>query len=510
MVSCCMKTAAGSTLALGAVLLIAGAVLGFKVFPDAVKEKVAEKVMLKEGTEAWNVWQKLPIPMEFKVYFFNVTNVDEILAGGTPIVNEVGPYVYNEYREKEQIDIRENYGTAAYYQRTLFEFNEEKSFPLTESDPITMVNVAMMGMIETAEIETPNLVSLLGGALGEIFVGESSIFLTETVKKVLFDGMTINCKGLAPSMACRKIRERHPAAMREDGNGNLLFALFAYKNDSYDGYYEVKLGWRGDGPYPSVDAAKTIGKIVSWENSTKLKTWSGDRCNEIVGTDAAIFPPFLTKDSRIDIFSTDLCRSLYATYSGEGNYKDIDSLIFTAKEYMLGDVTVNPDNNCYCPEKNACLFKGSLDLTACQGAPVILTFPHFFMASESYQKNINGVSPDRKLHETFLELEPNTGYPLRGAKRVQFNILMKTVSGVPFTYDVPTALFPILWIDEGLELDDANVNRLKDELISILKILEGVKWGLIGVGIVLLCVGVILSVLIAKSARSMTANLKGN
>lgn len=39
-------------------------------------------------------WRKLPMPLNFKVHVFNVTNVDDIMAGKKPIVQEVGPFVY--------------------------------------------------------------------------------------------------------------------------------------------------------------------------------------------------------------------------------------------------------------------------------------------------------------------------------------------------------------------------------------------------------------------------------
>lgn len=501
MVGCCMKTAVGSSLGLGSVLLIVGLVLGFRVFPDQVQQQVAQKVLLTEGSESWGLWEKLPIPMNFKVYFFNVTNVDDIHKGEKPIVQEVGPFVYDEYKEKVNIKIHEEYGTASYYQRTRFEFNEKLSYPLVESQMVTILHLGLVGVVESAEIVAENLLPTLNRDLSALF-DTNNLFLTASVKDILFDGIRIYCdRTIMGPTICKTIMDQKPLTIKETPEGDLLFSLFGHKNNNFDGYYEVKLGWSYDGPYPSVEGAKTLGKIVSWENSTKLKTWAGEKCNELVGTDAAIFPPFLTQESRIDIFSTDLCRSLYAVYDREDNYKGVKSLRFTAEEYMLGDVNENPDNFCFCPEQNGCLYKGAIDLSACHGAPVILTFPHFYMASEEYLKTIVGVEPKREKHETFLELEPNTGIPLRGGKRVQFNMLMKTMEKVNLTYNVPTALFPIIWIDEGLELDDGNVNRLKEELVNILNILEGVKWGLIGVGIAFLCIGIGLGIFLLLKAK---------
>jgi hypothetical protein len=51
-------------------------------------------VQLVNGTEAYDRWRKLPMALFFKVYLFNVTNPEEVQNGANPIVQEVGPYVY--------------------------------------------------------------------------------------------------------------------------------------------------------------------------------------------------------------------------------------------------------------------------------------------------------------------------------------------------------------------------------------------------------------------------------
>jgi hypothetical protein len=51
-------------------------------------------VLLVNGTEAYERWRKLPLALYYKVYLFNVTNPEEVQNGANPIVQEVGPYVY--------------------------------------------------------------------------------------------------------------------------------------------------------------------------------------------------------------------------------------------------------------------------------------------------------------------------------------------------------------------------------------------------------------------------------
>ena len=41
-----------------------------------------------------DVYLKSPVKPVMKFFFFNLTNPEEFLTGGTPIFNEVGPFAY--------------------------------------------------------------------------------------------------------------------------------------------------------------------------------------------------------------------------------------------------------------------------------------------------------------------------------------------------------------------------------------------------------------------------------
>ena len=53
-----------------------------------------QQLALKKGNEKRDLWTKLPIPLDFKIYLFNVTNPLDVQKGAKPIVNEVGPFFY--------------------------------------------------------------------------------------------------------------------------------------------------------------------------------------------------------------------------------------------------------------------------------------------------------------------------------------------------------------------------------------------------------------------------------
>jgi len=53
-----------------------------------------QNLELKEGAERREIWEKVPYPIDFKIYLFNVTNPMEVQKGATPVIQEVGPYCY--------------------------------------------------------------------------------------------------------------------------------------------------------------------------------------------------------------------------------------------------------------------------------------------------------------------------------------------------------------------------------------------------------------------------------
>ena len=53
-----------------------------------------------------------------------------------------------------------------------------------------------------------------------------------------------------------------------------------------------------------------LGKIVSWDGKEQLEDswWSTKEARAIRGSDGSLLPPFITKDQKLHIFVTQLCR----------------------------------------------------------------------------------------------------------------------------------------------------------------------------------------------------------
>jgi hypothetical protein len=57
-----------------------------------------------------------------------------------------------------------------------------------------------------------------------------------------------------------------------------------------------------------IENIKELGQVVQFKGEKKLTVWSGDQCNNFMGTDSTIFPPFLTPNDTLGAFTPEICR----------------------------------------------------------------------------------------------------------------------------------------------------------------------------------------------------------
>ncbi|XP_026500665.1 sensory neuron membrane protein 2-like [Vanessa tameamea] len=490
------------TTVVGLVLVGVSCYLGFGLVPNIVDDIIRSEVQLINDTEQMNRFEEVPFALTFNVRVFNITNPDQVLQGGVPVVKEIGPYVYTSRQLRVIEEMNED--NITYRRMDLMEFDEQASYPYTTDDRLTIVNVPYHGILQTAERMFPNLMGAMAAALNGIFGENNGPIMTVRVGDLLFDGIPI-CKnpGIIGGIACMQIRSlaANVRNIEEKDDGSLEFTLLRYKNENPSHQYVVNRG--------TVDALK-LGIISSYNGSAYLGNWNQDTeaeefetnvCNKIRGTDSGVFPPFVNRSESIYALNMDICRSVELRYEGDTSYEGIPAARFAANEWLL-------DNNegCYClntttgiTAENGCLLHGAMELYSCVGAFLVLTYPHFLFADFRYRNGIIGVSPSEDEHKIFVELEPRTGTVVRGMKRAQFNIFMRQITSIPATQNLRTTLTPLVWVEEGMSLPDEYVDMLKTRLLQRLRLVDI----LIPVIIAVCCLVVVIGVAILIRSRSV-------
>lgn len=147
---------------------------------------------------------------------------------------------------------------------------------------------------------------------------------------------------------------------------------------------------------------KDLGRVVSFNGETEMDYWEGEECNNYMGTDSTIFPPFMTKEQGIFAYEPSICRSIAATYRRPSNYMGIPT---NAYELDLSDE--NNNKECFCRDPpDGCPPKGTFDLFRCVGSPLFGSLPHFYNADPELLNNFaSGLNPNKKDHDIFMHFE---------------------------------------------------------------------------------------------------------
>lgn len=443
----------------GAVIGALLAILGGVLIPAGdliIRGTVEKEAVLMNGSTAFENFVSTGATVYRQFWIFNVTNPTEVAdRGDVPKVEQKGPYTYKtRYLPKANLTFTDNY--TLYYDMPLGAIFEPSMSVGPEEDEFMTINLVVA---VASSILPPSLLQAL------INHGKHKLFHPRTVKSLLW-------------------------------GENKDVGLFSPYNGTTDGRYHV---------YTGEDNINKVGIIERWNGNEALDFWGDKYCNQINGTDASSFPPFIDKNKPLYFFSSDICRSVSAAYQHTVELKGIPVYRFTLLPNTLAAPVDNPDNQCYCTDavvtKN-CTVAGALDVGSCKGVKgVYISLPHFLHGSDILRENVQGLNPIEAEHMTYLDVEPTTGFTLGFAKRIQVNMLYgpKNVTLLEKVKDY--TIFPVVWLNETASVDEATAEMFKRELLSRIDMLEIIQYTLLGVGlgIFVLC---LLGVCMVKKTNS--------
>ncbi|TSK72059.1 Lysosome membrane protein 2 [Bagarius yarrelli] len=378
MKSCCLY----STGVLAILILIAGIALVLaQVFQNLLYNRIKREVVLENGTDAFDVWKDPPSPVYMQFYFFNLTNPEEVLSGDRPAVIELGPYTYREYRPMEEVNFMDNdTKVAAVNPKTyIFEPNMSRG---SEDDIIRTVNIPIMTLMEKFQD------SFLRGIIISLMISKNEgLFGTWKVRELLW--------GYEDPV----LKDLH----KFDPFLDPYFGLFYKMNSTGDGKYVFYTGKQNYQDFARVDL---------WRGESSLKWWTTDQCNMINGTNGAAFHPIIKKTEKLYMFSSDLCRSIYATFESELSVSGIPAYRFVPPSEVFANSTINPDN---------------------AGAPIIMSSPHFYQADQKFVDDIYGMRPQKEEHETAIDINPSVLIDEVSAKKLRSLLThANVVINIPF------------------------------------------------------------------------------
>ncbi|XP_041261234.1 platelet glycoprotein 4 [Onychostruthus taczanowskii] len=441
---------------IGGVLAIFGGIL-IPVGDNLIGKAVQKEAVIVNGTTAFQNWLVPGSSVYREFWIFHVLNPSEVMEeGAQPKLEQRGPYTYRvRYLPKENVTETEN-GTISYMLPNIANFEPDMSVG-TENDTLTILNLAVVAVPSVYP-------STIMQSLINTWVKSSNaaILQNRTVKEILW-GYTDPFLHSIPFPGVKS-----------------FVGVFYPYNGTTDGPYSVYTG--------TEDITKTA-IIESYKNERTLSYWKG-HCDMVNGTDGASFPPFVKKDQVLRFFSSDICRSIYGVFHSQQVVKGITLYRFTVPREAFASPTEVADNYCFCTDREIsenCTLAGLLDISACKAKrPVYISLPHFLHASESVLNNVEGLSPNEKEHETYLDIEPVTGFTLRFAKRLQVNLLVRPSARIdPLKKVKKPYVFPVLWLNESAVIGDEKAEMFRTKISGRLQLLSTLQMALMIGGSVL-------------------------
>ncbi|XP_058792641.1 sensory neuron membrane protein 1-like [Phymastichus coffea] len=453
--------------AVGLILFVFGILCQFIILPINLKTRIKKEVALKEGWPMRKIWTKFPFSYETHFYVFNTTNYKEIEKGAKPTVKELGPYVYDVWQEKVNQKDYEEDDSLSYSLRRIHQFNRIKSHGLSdENDEVILPEYLRISAGSGFNRYNPAFVFAGSKAIDIIYNNPDSIFVKRPVKTFLFDGLAMPCKDITNyfgKVVCNQFYEFHLKYSLRDEDHTYYTSIWGHFNGTFERERKLRIN-RGS------KNLKKIGEVIEYEEEQDFATWNNDSyCNVFHGTDGTVVRPFLNRKGKddINIVNTVICRSLVYYYDSTVQYDGLSLLRYTTN--FGTDVDNHPEEVCFCTQPESCIEKpGLLDLIRCTYVPWVGSHPHFYLADQSYVDAVDGVNPDKEKHMMFIDVDPLTGIIVRSHMRIQFNMELLSLKKFKLMKNFPTAMLPMVWVDEIIILPHFLIKKIKDRYNSLM------------------------------------------
>ncbi|KAF8387352.1 scav-1 [Pristionchus pacificus] len=555
MSKCCYCSFGWASLIIGLLLLIAGLVVQLAVMPPIYIDSMNDVKVLglnPDGTpnDFTAAWVTPAYIANTEFYVFDYANTGGIMNRGSyPDMDEKGPYSYKTAITNEVVSWGSDGETVNYYQRFVYYFDPDQSCkgcdPKVDKVKIPdIIYQLIVNVLPTKKIcKKPEKGSLdekicnmvnddlldnieKGGILFSLLNIEPFVYVT--VDQLLFSGYTtpiVESLKEADLFAFTFLNDQPEI---QETLQNITEALgsipinYIQNNNTLDFYYTALTGksdpaktgfvtgFTGTTDYPSSEDGKL--PLKWWDAKTDDRfcpTRYADKARTIDGTIGDFFQSFITKDSELPIYISDICRTVTLTYGSDVNVKGIDGYRFTFGDDVFN--SLEPDNCGYCkvlprdfhsyPEGYRCLPSGYLDLSGCMSIPIpdygdlalpiVASLPHFYQTdgdtkfAPRFKPNIDDAPT--------LDIEPFSGTLLKAQKKMQINMYIGQSRHTAFnSLKVQrSGAYPLFYLNQTALIDQNDVNILSSTTNAMNSTIPIICWSAVGVGAALIVISII-------------------
>ncbi|XP_035232875.1 scavenger receptor class B member 1-like [Stegodyphus dumicola] len=374
---------------------------------------LSNMLKLSRTTSLFKIWKDGPLVLHQKLYFFNITNAAEFLAGAKMDVKEVGPFTYR--LEWQRRNLRWNTGNTLSYTRfKLLHFVPELSVA-NEKATIYSLNIPLL----TYSINDKNKKK------------EDNL---HRYNQTLVTKITVD-------QFLHHILDDSSIEKAE------MLSWISRLNGSISDNYTVFTG----------EATTDVNIVKKWDGKSELGFWKKEACNMINGSTIDLRPSFSGNGilTNYSFFEPELCRSLTLTQLETKISQGLYTNRFEISNRQFSNGSVYKPNSCFDSDHQ--FPSGVLDVSRCyHGAPVLLSLPHFYLADMSYFQQVSGLQPNITAHTSYVIVEPISGLTINFALRYQFNVKVRGPPNHTDFISTSKRIYPVLWVEvSGYSSEDS-------------------------------------------------------
>lgn len=213
--------------------------------------------------------------------------------------------------------------------------------------------------------------------------------------------------------------------------------------------------------FTGINDFEKAGEVFSFMNKTKLDIWKSDDCNEATGSDGVLFGPSLVQQKKdVKIYVPDFARAMPLVFDREENYEGKRLFRYKAIDNLFSSLESNRNNKYYCELKSMKEkhIDGLMSISdsIVGNPPILISNPHFLEGDQKLFEHIEGLNPNKSLHEIWFYLHPRLSIQLYGTTRTQFNIKVSRYGN--YYKNIPNdIILPLAWIESTLEYSSEEV-----------------------------------------------------
>jgi len=479
--------------------------------PSILAVLIQKSMPLSPASSSLASWLVPPVDAQMTVYVFNLTNPDQVLQGGKPVLQEVGPFVYEAVTVKDSLNPQTNQSDFKYNKDgSTITYRPRKFYYLISGSPdTTFVTVPNIPFLTGLSGVRDSLLKDLATKV-VLNTGHGQPFINVSVSGLLWGYKDeLPCFNLKRPDSCpppageidifkgdagwdeeewddvNSMREKRSIVEEIPSHEDLRFLNFSLLEKEKGGFVDCKCEW-GLFRDRNVTLRKPItvhhgmaelskkGLVEQFNNEVNFGWWQeGSSCDQVGGQDGPTFAPELNMIQEMEVFISIMCRKLSLKYEKHTKHSGIMSYRFVPPVNSLGSHSDtdpqrrNLANSCYCMQDQgfSCLKSGVFNLEPCKaspelprGAPIALSYPHFYQADPSYLNAVSGLAPDKSRHQFYVDIEPTYGFPLAVRPRFQLNAIIRRDQDIPIMSNFSEELIlPFLWAQDGFSNPSASM-----------------------------------------------------